>query len=54
MPFLTLIFQEEELAAQFLLLVQLAVILIDSGPEAVRVAAEGDVQVLQEFVAAGQ
>lgn len=50
----TLIFQEEELPAQLLLLVQLAAIFVDSRPKAVRVAAEGNVQVLQELVAASQ
>lgn len=39
----TLIFQEEELPAQLLLLVQLAAVLVDSWPETVRITTEGDV-----------
>lgn len=54
MPFSTLIFQEEEFTAQLLVLIQLAVVLVDTRPEAVRVAAEGDIKVLEEFVATSQ
>ena len=41
-------------ALGLLLLVELRVVLVDAGPVVGRVAAEGDVQVLQEAVAAGE
>lgn len=41
-------------AGQLLLLVHLGVVLVNTRPERVGVAAESDVQALQELVAAGQ
>ncbi len=35
---------------QFLLLIQLALVLVDSGPEAVRIPAKGNVEILQEAI----
>jgi len=51
---LTLIFQEEVVAGQLLFLVHLGLVLVDAGTEGVRVSTEGDVQVLEEFVAPGK
>ena len=52
MPFSVLFLQEVEVAGQLLLLVHLTVVLVDTGTVAVGVTTEGDVQALQEPVAA--
>jgi hypothetical protein len=46
------IFQEEVVATHLLLLVHLGLVLVDSGTVAVGVTAEGDVEILEELVAA--
>jgi len=55
LPFSTtralILFQEEIIAAQFLLLVQLRIELVDARPEVGRISAKGNIEVLQEFVA---
>lgn len=48
------ILQEEVVPAHLLLLVHLRLVLVDSRSVAVRVTAEGDVEVLEELVAAGE
>ena len=52
--FSTIILQEEIVSAQLLLLVKLGLVLVDTGTVRIGIATEGDVQVLQEAVAASK
>lgn len=51
---LTLVFKEEEVPRKLLLLIQLALILIDTGTERIWITTECDIQVFEELVAAGE